>query len=198
LQDASHPVRQQIDRVAGAENGGDVAEEQRGGGDVERRSHRGGRRHDAARGLVALTEDPRFVVAMADGAAGSQRPLEVHIAAGGIAVEPEAHRLGRFENDERIDGAARAAADGVRECGVGVGDAAELRQRARLRAESRRPQRLVLATRDFRFDLIADLNDLVPVVEPLVVRAAGQLMGEIVPGAGGKVIPGNDVLTASK
>ena len=79
-------MRQQIDRVAGAENRRDVAQQQRRVGDVAARGVDG---HGFARvrqHVVALRGDPPFVVAVADGAARGDRAVVVDDAVGDVAA----------------------------------------------------------------------------------------------------------------
>ena len=79
----------------------------------------------AGRSSGASRVDPGLVVAVADGAAGGERAIEVDGALGQVAAEAEAQGLGGLEDDERVDGAARADAHGRGEGAVGLAELAE-------------------------------------------------------------------------
>jgi hypothetical protein len=71
--------------------------------------------------------------------------------------------------------------------------AAEAGVRPGLGAEQRRADGLVLAARKFRVRLRADLDDARPVFDLFEVGAAGDLMGEVVPGTGREAMCPNDI-----
>ena len=80
--------------------------------------------------------------------------------------------------------ARTACGDGA----VGVSESGEPRQRAGLGTEQRRAQRLVLTAGELGFRFVADVQDAVPLFEAFVVRAAGELVIETVPGPRGQYI----------
>ena len=110
------------------------------------------------------------------------------LAARHVAAQAERERLGRFEDDERIDGAAGTGAHGGGERRFGVTVFAKPRERASLGAQERRADRLVLAPNELGVGLFCDADDLVPVFEPFEVRAAREVVREVVPGACGEVV----------
>ncbi len=174
--------------MARAEHRGDVAQEHGGVGHVELTSRNLDGLARLAQHRAALALDPAFVQLVADGAARGQRAVEVDAPARHVAAQAERERLGRFEDDERIDGAAGTGAHGAGERRLGVTVLAESGERAGLGAQERRADRLVLAPDELGIGLFGDADDLVPVFEPLEVRAAREIVREVVPGACGEVV----------
>ena len=130
-------MRQQVERVAGAQNRGHVGEDERGVGEIALASRDG---HAAADGGCDLGPgpcDPGFVVPVADSVASGQRAVEMHAAPRNFAPKAVADGARGFDHDQRIDAAARARADGRGDGAVGVSEPGEARQRARLGAEQR-------------------------------------------------------------
>ena len=138
----------------------------------------------AAADVVALRGDPPFVVAVADGAARGDGAVVVDAARGRCAAQRGAQRFGGFEDDERVDGAARAGADGGREGGAGVGVPAEPRQaRAPWRRAARCGRPCIGGARVPRPSSAMSTIG-VPVLELFEIGAARDLVGEVVPGTG--------------
>ena len=134
-EDVGGPVREEVDGVTGAEDRRDVAEQQRGVGEVaDARRHGDGLRR-AAHHVGAVAIDPPLVIAVADGAAAGERAVVVDGSEAHVATERRAQRLRGFEDDERVDGAAGARADCGRERGIGLRMAAEAGERPGLGAE---------------------------------------------------------------
>ena len=87
-------------------------------------SRRGGTTTDSrvgAREIAPLALDPGFVELVADRAARGERAVEVDAAVRDVTAQTQAQGLRGFEDDERIDGAARTGAHGRAERRIGLG-----------------------------------------------------------------------------
>jgi hypothetical protein len=181
LQDGGDPVREEVDRMAGAEDRRDVVHEQRGLREIAIAALDGDGLARRARDVLPVSLDPGLVVAMADRAARGERAVVVHGPLARVAPEAEAQRLRRFEDDERIDGAAGTGPHRGREGGVGQGMFAEARQRAGLGTEQRGPDGFELPARELRIRGVGDRDDLRPVTKGFEVGAAGGVDNKLIP-----------------
>jgi hypothetical protein len=179
---------QEIDGVSGTQDGGHVAEEVRGLCNVARRRGARDRFTGRAPDVVLLSGDPPFVVAVADGATGGERPVVVQVGIGVSIPQGGAERFGCFEDDERIDRPAWAGANGGGEGGTGRGVVPEPCKGSSPRAEQGGSDGFVLPSSEFGIGCLGDADDGFPVFDEFEVGASRDLMREVVPGSGGERI----------
>ena len=166
-EDASGGVCEQVDGPARAENGGRIAQEQRGLGDVEVVPLDMDSLAATARHFLTIALDPALVVAMPDRFTRGQGTIEVHGASGHAAAEAEAESFRGLEDDERIDGAPRASANCRCQGFSSLLKGSQPAQSARTATEHKRLLCFQTSSIQFGVDTLGNSNHTFPVATQL-------------------------------
>src|ERR1700683_4774249 len=160
---------EEVHGMAGAENCRHVGEDQRCALRIDGRCGDGNAGALVGDGCLAATIDPGFMVAMPDGAATGQGAVEVDSATRVVASQGAAETQRRLQDDQRIDRAARADANGCRQGSLGVMVLLEVREGAFFRAKQGRAKSTELAAGQLRLGAFSDVENAWPFLEALEV-----------------------------
>jgi hypothetical protein len=135
---------------------------------------------------------------MADGVTCCQRPIEMDASVRHVATEGKDNRLRRLQNDERVNSATRTSPHGNSEAMFRAAMISKARQRAGLSAKQRSMNSPVLSARQFSIGSVSDRDDLAPILLVLEVRATREIVREVVPRTGRKIVAENRLTTIAQ